>query len=447
MFFKQLFDPASSTYTYLIADDETHEAVLIDPVIEQLERDLKLIREHDLTLKHILETHVHADHITASLALKQATGAQTAVSNDCHAQGYDRMLEDGNVILFGREEILVIATPGHTSGSVSYLWRDRVLTGDTLLIGGCGRTDFQNGSPEALWLSITEKLFRLDDQVLVYPGHDYKGRRVSSVGEEKQFNARVAGKSREEFIAIMNNLNLPVPSRIQEAVPANLAGGVGLSESIGTRVVQAALEAGTPLRSVSAQQLAVLAGSGRLHILDVRTPGEFASLRIGGCGQCAVRTARSARVVDAVRRRDPALLRLPDRHAQPVGRRPAARRWLHQRRACRWRHQRVDIGRPPVSARRAQRDFAGAASAYCRGPAIRARRYHRRVGPSRWLRGVGADWRRSCLCGSDQQLRYVYGPRQAALESGKYLVSRVQTSFRMCRGWVSGLLFLLPNGI
>lgn len=282
MFFKQLFDPTSSTYTYLIADDETHEAVLIDPVIEQLERDLKLIREHDLTLKHILETHVHADHITASLALKQATGAQTAVSNDCHAQGYDRMLEDGNVILFGREEILVIATPGHTPGSVSYLWRDRVLTGDTLLIGGCGRTDFQNGSPEALWLSITEKLFRLDDQVLVYPGHDYKGRRVSSVGEEKQFNARLAGKSREEFIAIMNNLNLPTPNRIQEAVPANLAGGVGLSESNGSRVVQVALEAGTPLRSVSAQQLAVLAGTGRLHILDVRTPGEFASLRIAG---------------------------------------------------------------------------------------------------------------------------------------------------------------------
>lgn len=281
MFFKQLFDPTSSTFTYLIADDETHDAVLIDPVIEQVERDLKLIHEHGLTLKYVLETHVHADHITASRALKEATGAQTAVCQDCHAQGYDRMLEDGNVILFGREEILVIATPGHTSGSVSYLWRDRVFTGDTLLIGGCGRTDFQLGSAEDLWQSISEKLFRLDDQVLVYPGHDYKGRRLSSIGEEKQFNARLAGKSREEFIDIMNNLNLPMPARIQEAVPANLAGGASLPAAESARR-QVAADTAAHLRSVSAQQLATLTASGKLSILDVRTPGEFASLRIAG---------------------------------------------------------------------------------------------------------------------------------------------------------------------
>ncbi|HKB62750.1 MAG TPA: MBL fold metallo-hydrolase, partial [Burkholderiales bacterium] len=140
MFFKQLFDPASSTLTYLIADDSDHEAVLIDPVTEQVERDVRLLREHGLALKYTLETHVHADHVTAAHALKEATGAQTAVCRDCNAQGYDRLLRDGDVILFGHEEILTIATPGHTPGSVSYLWRDRVFTGDTLLIGGCGRT-------------------------------------------------------------------------------------------------------------------------------------------------------------------------------------------------------------------------------------------------------------------------------------------------------------------
>lgn len=280
MFFRQLFDPVSSTYTYLIADDTTHEAVLIDPVIEQVERDLKLVREHGLALKHVLETHVHADHITASLALKHATGAQTAICGDCNAQGYDRMLADGNVILFGREEILVIATPGHTAGSVSYLWRDRVFTGDTLLIGGCGRTDFQNGSADALWTSITEKLFHMDDQVLVYPGHDYKGRRLSSIGEEKQFNPRVAGKTRKEFIETMNNLNLPSPKRIHEAVPANLAGGAGLTASRGSADVQAAADGATALRSVSTQQLSLLTASENMNLIDVRTPGEFATLRI-----------------------------------------------------------------------------------------------------------------------------------------------------------------------
>src|SRR6476469_3561022 len=176
MSFKQLFDPASFTYTYLIADDATHEAVLIDPVLEQVERDVNLLRSHGLTLRYTLETHVHADHITGALAIKQATGAQTVVAQDCHAEGYDRYLKDGEVVLFGQQEILTIATPGHTLGSVSYLWRDRLFTGDTLLIGGCGRTDFQNGNAAALYPATTEKLFKLDDQALVYPGHDYKGR-------------------------------------------------------------------------------------------------------------------------------------------------------------------------------------------------------------------------------------------------------------------------------
>ena len=251
--------------------------MLIDPVAEQVERDVRLLREHGLALKYTLETHVHADHVTAAHALKEATGAQTAVCRDCNAQGYDRLLRDGDVILFGHEEILTIATPGHTPGSVSYLWRDRVFTGDTLLIGGCGRTDFQNGSAEALWTSITEKLFALDEQILVYPGHDYKGRRVSSIGEEKRFNARVAGKTREEFLSIMNNLNLPMPARIHEAVPANLEGGAGQPAA-----ASAFAQPKVAVQSVSAKQLAEALGVPGVHLLDVRTPGEFEALRIAG---------------------------------------------------------------------------------------------------------------------------------------------------------------------
>lgn len=225
MSFRQLFDPESSTYTYILADAERREAVIVDPVRAHCERDLAVLAEIGLKLVWILETHVHADHVTGARALKHRTGARTAVSTHCGATGFDRLIDEGELIVFGDEVVRALATPGHTPGSTCYLWRDRLLTGDTLLIGGCGRTDFQKGSAEALYDSITGKLFVLPEDTLVYPGHDYRGRRVSTIGEEKASNPRLAGKTRAEFVQIMNSLDLPEPKQIRIAVPANLEGG------------------------------------------------------------------------------------------------------------------------------------------------------------------------------------------------------------------------------
>ena len=225
MIFRQLFDPESSTYSYLLADAQTRQAIITDPVREHARRDIGLLRELDLKLVYILETHVHADHVTGANALKQATGARTAVSRHCGADGFDLLLDHGDRLAFGTESLLVIATPGHTPGSSCFLCHDRLLTGDTLLIGGCGRTDFQQGDAGALYDSITRRLFTLPDDTLVYPGHDYQGRRVSTIAEEKSTNPRLAGKTRDQFIEIMNHLDLPMPSRINEAVSANLRGG------------------------------------------------------------------------------------------------------------------------------------------------------------------------------------------------------------------------------
>lgn len=224
MIFRQLFDTPSSTLTYLIADDRG-AAVIIDPVLEQAEQYLELLKELKLTLVWALDTHIHADHITGADVLKQRTGATTVIAASCGASGYDRQLADGEILVFGDESLRVIATPGHTPGSLCYLWRDRLFTGDTLMINACGRTDFQRGSSTEMYRSITQKLFILPDETQVYPGHDYKGRRVSSIGEEKVLNLRIAGKSEQEFCDIMDNLNLATPKRMHEAVPANLLGG------------------------------------------------------------------------------------------------------------------------------------------------------------------------------------------------------------------------------
>ncbi len=226
MIFKQLFDPVSSTLTYILGDSTRREAVIIDPVVEQLARDLAALEAHGLKLRWTLDTHVHADHVTGAAALKALTSARSAVGMACEAPGYDRQLVGGDTINFGSHTVQIIATPGHTPGSLSFKWLDRLFTGDALLIGGCGRTDFQSGDADQLYTSVTTRLFTLDDETLVYPAHDYKGRRVSCVGEEKVLNARFAGKSRHEFISLMAALNLPRPKLIDIAVPANKLAGV-----------------------------------------------------------------------------------------------------------------------------------------------------------------------------------------------------------------------------
>lgn len=226
----QLFDPASSTYTYVLFDPVTREALIIDPVDDQIERDLAVLRDHALKLVWTVETHAHADHITSAGHLAEHAGAKTAAPAGCGITTASVQLQHGDTLRFGDQTLHVLHTPGHTAGSMSYTWEAggerHVFTGDTLLINGCGRTDFQSGSAEDLYRSLTEVLFRLPGDTTVWPGHDYKGQTHSTIAHEKAHNARVAGKSRDEFVTIMNNLNLPKPRRIDEAVPANLTSGI-----------------------------------------------------------------------------------------------------------------------------------------------------------------------------------------------------------------------------
>jgi len=222
---RQLIDPATSTHTYLVYDPASRAATLIDPVRECLERDLQLIDELGLDLVYVAETHVHADHVTAAALLRERTGARTVVSARAQVACADITVDHGDRLAFGGLELRVIATPGHTAGCVSYRVGDAVFTGDALLVRGCGRTDFQEGSSEELYRSVTEKLFSLPDDTVVYPGHDYKGRTSSTIGEEKRFNPRLANKTCEQFCEIMGELHLPPPARIALAVPANRACG------------------------------------------------------------------------------------------------------------------------------------------------------------------------------------------------------------------------------
>ncbi len=222
----QLFDPATSTYTYVLVDPLSRAAVIIDPVDTQLERDLALLQAHGLSLVWALETHAHADHITSAGLLAEHAGAKTAAPAGCGISGAAVQLQHGDLLPFGSETVQALHTPGHTAGSMSFVWRNHVFTGDTLLIGGCGRTDFQSGSAEAMYHSITQILFALPDASVVWPGHDYHGKTQSSIGAEKAHNPRIAHTTLTEFTATMDALNLPRPQRMDEAVPANLVSGL-----------------------------------------------------------------------------------------------------------------------------------------------------------------------------------------------------------------------------
>lgn len=268
----QLFDHASSTYTYLLVDEATREGLIIDPVDEQIERDLALLEQRNIKLVWAVETHGHADHITSAWLLAEHTGAQTAAPAGCGIGTASVQLQDGDTLSFGGEQIRAIHTPGHTHGSMCYRWRNHVFTGDTLLIGTCGRTDFQSGSPEAMYDSLTNKLFALPDETIVWPGHDYAGRSHTTIGAEKVGNSRVAGRTLSEFVALMNGLNLPRPRRIDEAVPANLTSGRRHDADGGdlTSVKPATGYAG----DVSPQLACAWWQGGEAVLVDVRTDAE-----------------------------------------------------------------------------------------------------------------------------------------------------------------------------
>lgn len=226
--FRQFIDPETSTHTYLLADEASREAVLIDPVLEQFDRDRALIRELELTLVYTLETHVHADHITAADRFRKEMGSQVGLSAAAGVEAADLKLEDGDVIRFGSMALEACATPGHTDGCITYLCRNQgmAFTGDALLIRGCGRTDFQQGDAAVLFDSVRNRIFSLPNDTLLFTGHDYKGRMVTTVGEEKRFNPRLGlDKSVADFVAIMNQLDLAYPKKIDVAVPANMECG------------------------------------------------------------------------------------------------------------------------------------------------------------------------------------------------------------------------------
>ncbi|HEY9100579.1 MBL fold metallo-hydrolase [Chitinimonas sp.] len=276
MIFRQLFDPTSSTYTYLLGDGG--EAILIDPVYEQVPRDLALLQELGLKLKTTLDTHVHADHVTGAWRLQQRCGSQIALAEVAGASGLDRPLRHGDRIDFGGRYLTVRATPGHTNGCLSYVLDDQSMafTGDSLLIRGCGRTDFQQGSPQQLFASVHEQLLTLPGECLLYPAHDYRGITVTSVAEERRYNPRLGGDvDVGDFTGHMNNLNLPHPKQMAVAVPANLRCGQPEGDAV---LPETPDWAPLTLRFSGVweiEPMALLEHMAGLQILDVREAPEF----------------------------------------------------------------------------------------------------------------------------------------------------------------------------
>ncbi|HET9669390.1 MAG TPA: MBL fold metallo-hydrolase [Casimicrobiaceae bacterium] len=278
MVFRQLFDPQSSTYSYLLGDPQSREAVLIDPVFEQARRDAALIDELGLKLVATVETHVHADHVTGAWLQKQRFGSAIVISADSGAEGADRYVKHGDRIAFGKRYLEVRATPGHTSGCITLVLDDesRAFTGDALLIRGSGRTDFQQGDPRALYRSVRSQILSLPPTCLLYPGHDYRGLTVTSVAEEQRFNPRLGGQAAEgDFVGYMNNLGLPHPKLMDVAVPANLR--VGRPENAAALAPQPTWAPLTftfaGIHEIQPQALEECACNPQ--IVDVREPDEF----------------------------------------------------------------------------------------------------------------------------------------------------------------------------
>ena len=288
MIFRQLIDKESSTYTYLLADPDSKEALLIDPVREQFQRDHQLIAELGLTLRYTLETHMHADHVTASGLFRQKLRSESVVSINAGADCASRHVQSGDKLQLGEIVLLVIETPGHTNGCISFYLpaQGMVFTGDALLIRGCGRTDFQQGSAGRLYDSIHHNIFKLPEETLIYPGHDYHGRTVTSVGEEKLHNPRLGGgKSKIEFKSIMQGLKLGYPRKMDEAVPANLQCGLPTAQvdsDFEPQLSPNAVDSWAPIHRRNGvpevSKAWVKENESRLQVVDVREQSEYLEL-------------------------------------------------------------------------------------------------------------------------------------------------------------------------